>query len=489
MEIVIAKNYTELSQKAAMIFLNTLALNESSVFGLATGSTPLGMYEELAKNTKEYSYNWSKVKTFNLDEYLSLDKNHSQSYRYAMQKNFFNHVNIKAKNIHVPEGRSNDTEAFCKKYEQMVVRSDIDIQLLGLGVNGHIAFNEPGSKADSKTRVIRLSRSTINANSRFFKNISEVPTSAITMGIGTILKAKRIILLASGKKKARAVRDMIEGRVSPKCPASLLREHKNVTVIVDEEAASLLREKYPVKKDGWCSLRILNERVVPRNVRILVISPHHDDSGVSAGATIRSLSKHNTVQTLVMTAGYHSEIANATNKQKIKIRNGEALKESKILGSKLILSQFKFYDHDKKFWRGDLRKFHEIFRKVRPDIILLPHQYDEHPSHRLSTELALDYIKEKKVSGIELWYYEGLWSQHILNKIDIVFGFGVELLQIKNRALKAHRSQTKRLPISEASTALSRFRAKTLPEQRMVRFGGNPPVISDFAEVYHMEQV
>ncbi len=488
MDVIITKNYNELSQKTAMIFLNYLALNPKAVFGLATGATPLGVYKELIKNSIKYSYNWSNVITFNLDEYYVKDLKKEDSYNYYMQINLFNKLNIKKNNIHIPAYYGSNVNDFCKKYEKLINDNPIDIQLLGIGENGHIGFNEPGSLSTSKTRLVNLSKNTLKINNRFFKD-SRMPQQAITMGLSTILKAKKIVLIANGYKKAKAVKAMLEGKINSTCPASWLKLHPKVTIIIDEEAASLLHNRYNIKKTGWSDLRILNKNIVPQNKKILVISPHHDDSAVSVGAIMQSLVTKNDVFTLVMTSGYRAQIKGLSKDKKIKQRNNEAKKESKILGSQLILSQHKFYDNDKKFWRSDLVMFGKIFKRINPNIILLPHKYDEHPTHRLATELILDYLKEKNIRGIELWYYEGLWSQHILDKIDVVFGFDKNILKVKNRAMQAHKSQTKRLPMIEASEALAKFRAKTLPEQRFVTYGGNPPVIDDYVEAFHIDLI
>lgn len=240
---IIIKNYPQLSAKAATMVLNQLALKPDSVFGLATGSTPLGMYQEIIKAYRNYSYDFSKVKTFNLDEYYGLPKTHQQSYYYFMQKNLFKHLNIKKQNVQVPNATAKDVKKYCQWYEGQIKKHPIDLQILGLGSNGHIGFNEPGSGLDSKTRLVKLDKKTISDNARFFKNVSEVPKQAITMGIATIMQSKKIVLLASGKNKAKAIKQMVEGRPSANCPASWLQLHDDVTVIVDKEAASLLKKK------------------------------------------------------------------------------------------------------------------------------------------------------------------------------------------------------------------------------------------------------
>jgi glucosamine-6-phosphate deaminase len=489
MHLIISENYAELSQKAALLFLNQLAIKPDSVFGLATGSTPLGMYAEIIKARKEYGYDFSRVRTFNLDEYVGLPPTHPQSYHRFMEKNLCNGLNVKKSNINIPEGTAKNLSKFCHEYEQKIKQHPIDLQILGIGANGHIGFNEPGSKATSLTRVVNLTAETIHDNARFFKTENKVPTQAVTMGISTILSAKKIIILASGKHKAEALRRMLEGGRTVDCPASFLQEHPEVYVVLDKAAASLL-QKTSQTKNGWSDIRILNKAVLPRGKKILVISPHHDDSAVSCGATIKAFSRQNHITTLVMTAGYRAAMPEELSKsQRIRVRNFEAASEGKILGARTLFGNFNFYDRGKTLWQEDLKKFSKIWQKIKPGIVLLPHTHDEHPTHIASTELVLDYFKQNKQKGIEMWFYEGLWSQHLLASINVVFGFDKNLLAIKNRALQKHRSQTVRLPLVGASESLSRFRALTLPEQRFVSFGQMPPHIAEYIEAYYRVKI
>lgn len=240
--IIIVGNYQELSNKAADIFLQQLKSNPKSVFGLPTGETPLELYNILANAYRKYGYDFSQISTFNLDEYVGVKATHKQSYHFFMYKNLFNHINIKKVNIHIPDGCASDLNRHCLAYENLIQTHPIDLQILGIGRNGHIGFNEPGSPADSITRVVNLSAQTIKDNARFFNSKKDVPQQAITMGIKTIMSAKKIILLASGQNKAEAVYSMIESKISEQCPASLLRNHPNVYIITDNSAASLLHK-------------------------------------------------------------------------------------------------------------------------------------------------------------------------------------------------------------------------------------------------------
>lgn len=245
MNLLIKKNYAELSKQAANLIANEIRQKPNLVLGLATGSTPLGTYQELVKMYQAGQLDFSQVVTFNLDEYYGLPAEDPQSYHYYMFENFFNHVNINPGNIHIPDGQAEDIEAECRKYDQEIARyGGIDLQLLGIGHNGHIGFNEPGDELLTSTHLTDLTADTIRANARFFKSIAEVPRQAVTMGLGTIMQAKKIILLASGANKAEIMASILsEEAVSTKIPASFLLLHKDVTVILDEEAAAVYKDQ------------------------------------------------------------------------------------------------------------------------------------------------------------------------------------------------------------------------------------------------------
>ncbi|MBZ4645461.1 MAG: glucosamine-6-phosphate isomerase [Clostridia bacterium] len=238
MNKIICKNYDEMSNIAADMVISQVRQKPDSVLGLATGSTPIGMYKKLIQMYKAGQADFSQVKTFNLDEYYKIDKDNPQSYNYYMHENFFKHVNINPQNIHIPNGSAENAKEECSNYDKMIEQSGgIDLQVLGIGVNGHIGFNEPATELNSKTHLTRLSIDTIRANARFFDSIDQVPTQAITVGMATILKAKKIILLISGKNKAEIMGKILNGKITTNIPASLLQLHPDTTIIVDEEAA------------------------------------------------------------------------------------------------------------------------------------------------------------------------------------------------------------------------------------------------------------
>ena len=240
MRIVRAKDYEDMSRKAGNIMAAQVVAKPDCVLGLATGSTPIGAYKRLIEGYEAGDLDFSQVKTYNLDEYRGLPGTHDQSYRYFMNVNLFDHVNIDKANTHVPDGLADDYEAACAAYDEAVADAGYqDLQLLGIGNNGHIGFNEPGDAFVKGTHCVDLTESTIQANSRLFDSIDDVPRQAYTMGIGTIMAAKMVLVMANGEVKAQAVHDMIYGPITPSCQASILQLHPNVVVVADEAALSL----------------------------------------------------------------------------------------------------------------------------------------------------------------------------------------------------------------------------------------------------------
>lgn len=240
MEVVICESEVVIYDRVARILIGAVRKNPSIILGLATGGSPIGIYNNMVKDYLENQTNYENVQTYNLDEYVGLLGDHPQSYRQFMNQHLFNHLNIKLENTHVPLGLG-DLEKVCRAYDAAIENAGgIDIQLLGIGANGHIAFNEPGTHFDSMTHVAQLTKSTIENNARFFDSMDAVPKRAVTMGIKSILKAKKIILIAMGESKAEVVNAMINGPITESLTASALQKHPDVTVFVDKEAASLL---------------------------------------------------------------------------------------------------------------------------------------------------------------------------------------------------------------------------------------------------------
>lgn len=241
MKLISTSNYEELSQKAAEEIISRINRNPSLNLGLATGSTPTGLYQELIKDHNQNKTSYKKSNTFNLDEYIGIPKKDRNSYHYFMCEKLFEHIDIPLDQTHIPDGTAKDLDEECRRYDRFIVEhGGIDLQILGIGQNGHIGFNEPGTPFDSRTHIIDLAESTRKANSRFFESLEDVPKQAITMGIASIMDSKEIFLLVSGTSKAKALARLINGEVSEQFPASVLKNHENVTIFADKEATALL---------------------------------------------------------------------------------------------------------------------------------------------------------------------------------------------------------------------------------------------------------
>ena len=239
MKIIKTADYNEMSRKAANLIGAQVIMKPNCILGLATGSSPIGTYKELIKRCEEGDLDFSQVKSVNLDEYKGLPRDNDQSYYYFMNHNLFDHINIDKANTHVPNGMEPDAEKECANYEELIKSlGGVDLQLLGLGHNGHIGFNEPAEEFDKVTHCVDLQESTIEANKRFFESADDVPRQAYTMGIGTIMSAKKIVVVVSGEDKADIVKRAFSGPVTPSVPASILQMHPDVTVICDAAAYS-----------------------------------------------------------------------------------------------------------------------------------------------------------------------------------------------------------------------------------------------------------
>ena len=250
MEIIIQPSHHQIGPLAANLITKAIQKKPNLTLGLATGSTPIELYKTLVRFHKEDGLDFSKVTTFNLDEYIGLPTKHPQSYHTFMEKHLFDHVNIPSKNRHIPQNTAKDHDSLCVQYEEKIVDAGgIDIQILGIGTDGHIAFNEKGSSLASRTRPVTLSQSTLLANAiHFGGNPNAVPEMAITMGIGTIMEAKQCMLLASGTSKSTAIASAIEGPVTAMIPASILQTHPDTIFLIDEDAALELKEKNYYKR-------------------------------------------------------------------------------------------------------------------------------------------------------------------------------------------------------------------------------------------------
>ena len=240
MKFIKVKDYEELSLEASKIIADLLKANPEATLGLATGSSPIGLYQNLIKMCQNKEISFAKVKTYILDEYCDLPITHPESYYAFMHRNLFSQVDINEENVHIPSSQGGDLQKCCDEYNALLHAANIDLQLLGIGANGHIGFNEPGTSFDQETFIVKLTEKTRLDNQRFFNSLDEVPLYAITMGIKNIMQAKKLLLVASGANKAEAVKKLYSGEITTDFPASILNNHPDVVVIVDEEAAALV---------------------------------------------------------------------------------------------------------------------------------------------------------------------------------------------------------------------------------------------------------
>jgi glucosamine-6-phosphate deaminase len=241
LSIVVVNNYDEISYKAAQIVSAQVTVKPNSVLGLPTGSTPIGMYQYLVKMSVDHLVDFSEVVTFNLDEYLGINQDNPQSYAYFMKSHFFSHIDIPIQNQYIPDGMTINVDATCEAYDAAIFsHHKIDLQVLGIGINGHIGFNEPDIKFEAGTHLVKLDQATIRSNSRFFQHMEDVPREAISIGIKNIMQSRKVILLASGKNKAEIIQSMLFGPITPVLPASILQVHPDVMLILDQDSASLI---------------------------------------------------------------------------------------------------------------------------------------------------------------------------------------------------------------------------------------------------------
>ncbi len=240
MKIIKVKNYDEMSEEALKVVLDVVKNKPDAVLGLATGSTPLGLYAKMEQDHKENGTSYANCRAVNLDEYVGLDINSDQSYVYFMRENLFKKIDIKLENTHIENGKAQDTDAECARYNALLSELVQDVQVLGIGSNGHIAFNEPGTPFDSVTHIVDLAESTIKDNSRLFNSIDEVPRQAFTMGLSNIMNAKKIVILANGEGKAYAINELVNGEIREEVPATILRNHPDCILICDELAGKYI---------------------------------------------------------------------------------------------------------------------------------------------------------------------------------------------------------------------------------------------------------
>ena len=489
MKIVVAKDYKELSEKAAEIVLRDVASKKDISLGFATGSTPVGTYKELISACKSGKADFSEVTTFNLDEYYPIEKNDEQSYSYFMHEKLFDDINLKKENINLLDGLAKDAAEECRRYEELINKKRIDLQILGIGSNGHIGFNEPNTPFNSLTHKVELSLNTREDNSRFFGSVEDVPRFALTMGLRTIFNAKKIIVLASGEQKAAAVKAMVESDIDLNCPAALLRYHTDCTLILDKDAAGLLKNAKLKRMMSMRGFNVVTGSSAPNGKIIMVISPHPDDSSINVGGTIAKLSSKNKIHVFVMTAGHHAVIKGKSSpKERMLVREKESKEDCGLLKCVPHFCRLKFYD-DQSRVEEDVKVIEEEIRALKPDIIMLPHKGDDHPTHVVSRKIVIKALKHSKLNGrhVELWNYESVWSLFNTKKFNTIVPLSEEDMERKMEAIRCHGSQLERTRFDSAAKALAVFRGALVPEQALSTYGKASVKMEKFIELFVVE--
>ncbi|MDP1709601.1 MAG: glucosamine-6-phosphate deaminase, partial [Candidatus Komeilibacteria bacterium] len=450
MKVIIVKDYHELSAKAARFVLAQIWRKPDSVLGLPTGSTPLGLYRKLASAFKKDQVDFKNITTFNLDEYSGIKASDPASYHTYMQNHLFRHINVKKSHVNIPPALAGDSKKAAAAYETAIKAAHgLDLVILGIGVNGHIGFNEPGTSFNSTTHLSELSEATKQQNVKYFLRRPQ-PNQAMTMGLATIMKAKEIVILASGTTKAEAVAMALEGKIDAAVPASILQQHANVTWIIDEAAAKKLKHSYRsplLFSEG--DIELLTESDWPRNKEIVVVSPHPDDASISLGGAIWALARHNSVYIVVATTGYRSVVAGTKPEAVIAIREQEARQESKVLGARPIFLRAEFYDAraSKQAQSRDAKRLATYFKKIKPNIVFMPSHKDQHPTHRVVRSVALAALAQatsQRQKLPQLWEYEGLWSMFSEGDFNTIFAYDDKIMKHKLKAIALQRSQIAR---------------------------------------------
>jgi glucosamine-6-phosphate deaminase len=485
MKIIVAPTPREVASLAGIVVLNRLLENPRLTLGVAAGETPKGLYREIARAHRALRVDLRGVRVFHLDEYLGAGENHPLSFVRQLRHRLLRRVDIPRENVHFIRGDAKEPAAECARYEEAIrAAGGIDLQVIGIGRNGHVAFNEPGSSFASRTRVVRLTPETRRANGG-----AAVPGRAITLGLGTILDARSLLLLATGKDKARAIAEAVEGDLDEGCPASCLRIHGDVTAILDTEAASFLTRSGPIVEEE-APLTLFEGKTLPPGRRVAMISPHPDDTSISCGGLLALWSGHSRVTSVVMTNGHHADIPGKSKRERIAIRKSEARREGEILGANVVFPKLAFYDAGNAVIGADASALQKLLRRLDPDVVILPSPTDRHPAHRTCHRITREAVRRLLVRGarrrpIELWHFEGPWRVFERDEFNTVVALGAAAEARKSRAIRAHASQIGRKRYDLAARGLATFRAVTVPESKLSRFGKSLAFPGKTCELYH----
>lgn len=487
MRIIQTASYQEMSQTAAILILNQLVEKRELVLGLATGQTPSGLYQALIKAQQNLQLSLAETHFFHLDEYLNMTPEAPESMAAFLQRALLDPLNIPPAQRHFVPAASRSPEQACLDYEaEIEAHGGIDVQILGIGQNGHIAFNEPGTAFDQRTHIAQLSASTRNANARYFAS-GETPEQAMTLGLQSILQARQIILLASGQSKAAAIHKLLEGPIHEDCPATVLRFHPHLTVVLDREAASDCR--FPLPRFEAEALQVLETHTPmgQQYQRILVAAPHPDDASIGCGGLLARLQREGAELHFVsMSSGHRAQIDGTSKEERIAIRQREAEAEAALFGGSFSPLNLPFYEHNYIPSSEDIRATLNCLQNFKPDLVLSTSPEDLHPAHRFSARIIQEALRTYalKTPCPELWFYEGPWFLFDREAFNTVVALSAADQDLKMRGIQAHASQISRKRYDLAAASLARFRAITVPESRLSRFGGSRQDLGEAIEIF-----
>lgn len=491
MRILQVTDYAQLSQTAATLILNQLLAQPRLNLGLATGQTPSGLYAALVAAQQSLGLDLGQVQFFHLDEYRGLSPSDPESMAAFLTRQLLDPLQIAPEQRHFVPACEPDPRQACRDYEaRMAAAGGLDLQILGLGHNGHIAFNEPGTPFDLDTHLIQLHPRTRAANARYFAS-GETPAEALTLGCRSILNARSLMLLVTGADKAEAVAAMVHGPLHEDCPASVLRLHPDLTLILDQAAASRLQ--LPLPRFEPLPLQVMPPDQPLPGRRILVAAPHPDDAAIGCGGALARWHQQGAALHLVaMSSGHRADMPEPTAAARAARRQAEAEAEANCFGAAFTALNLPFYERHYVPGSADIEAFVALLREWQPDCVLSASPQDRHPAHRASAWIvreALQVWLSESDAEVELWDYEGPWFVFERDAFNAVVPFGPEALQQKMAGIQAHQSQVSRKRYDLAAEALGTFRAITVPESRLSGFGAAQQDLGLQAEVFQRQRL
>ena len=466
MKIFSDKEFSRVSIQAALSVYSHFTKTKQSSLILASGASPQPMYQELIRLNKSMNL-FENTNFYHLDEFLNVDK--SQTFGQELQKDFFQPLKINIKKLtQWDTGDADDWRTIAEKIDKEIFENPPEVCILGIGTNGHIGFNEPGTPMTSTSRKMKLSPETKKALGPRFNGKNNVPSHAIGLGISSILRAKKIILVASGSDKAEAISKMLTGPISPDCPASFLRLHPDVEIYGDEAALKL----HQTRPEAYVEDHLVLRTGKKFEGDVLFMSPHPDDTSISAGAVLSRHSQSQKICAVNFYSGHRSEIPGTTRQERVDIRKKEAKEEAEILNISSEFLELSGYDGEDPLNSDDLTRIREVIERFKPKNIFIPMFDDSHEAHRNCAHATMKALEGLKCSDpLYIWQYETPWRLFRPGEMNVFVALDQDEISTKLRAIGAHRSQVERVPFDYGADALARLRAVISQEQELNVFG------------------